>query len=170
MHTTGHLNQLSSQPIWKCFHPCLILKSQVFSNLAVLGEVHCFVEYRSGFPQQLLWPLESWPTASSVYRQQRGYCREGLFFTKVRADSSILHGARRTDEGDSRGVVLSCVLIPKQCPSRMLEAMWGTRCKSPLFNAPLLCLVFACLLYCVFDEVLVIIYCIFNAACQILWM
>lgn len=52
----------------------------------------------------------------------------------------------------------------------MLEATWGMRCKSLLFNAPLLYLVFACLLYCVFDEVLSIIYYIVNATCQTLWM
>lgn len=52
----------------------------------------------------------------------------------------------------------------------MLEAIRGMRCKSLLFNAPLLRLVFACLLYCVFDEVLIIIYYIFNATCQILYI
>lgn len=59
--------------------------------------------------------------------------------------------------GDSRGAVLPSVSVLKQCPSRMLEVTWGLRCKSLLFNAPLLCLVFTCLLYCVFDEVLIII-------------
>lgn len=72
--------------------------------------------------------------------------------------------------GDSREVVLPSVSVPKQCPSRMLEVTRGLRYKSLLFSAPLLCLVFACLLYCVFDEVLIIIYYICNAACQILWM
>lgn len=105
---------------------------------------------------------------SMLQAVERG-CKEGQLFTEVSADSSILHGARRTDVGDSRGVVLPSVSILKQCPSRMLEAIQGMRCKSLLFNAPLLCLVFACLLYCVFDEILIIIYYIFNALCQILW-
>lgn len=72
--------------------------------------------------------------------------------------------------GDSTGVVLPFVSVLKQCHSGMLEATWGMRCKSLLFNAPLLYLVFACLLYCVFDEVLSIIYYIVNATCQTLWM
>lgn len=52
----------------------------------------------------------------------------------------------------------------------VLEATQGMRCKSLLFNALLLSLVFACLLYCVFDEILIIIYYTFNAACEILRM
>lgn len=78
------------------------------------------------------------------YRQKRGYCREGLFFTKDNADSSILDGAKRIDVGDSGGVILPSVPVPKQCLSRMLEAVQEMmRCKSLLFNAPLLCLVFS---------------------------
>lgn len=103
------------------------------------------------------------------YRQQRGYGREGLFCREVGADSGVCHGARGTDEGDSTGVV-PFVSVLKQCHSRMLEATWGMRCKSLLFNAPLLYLVFACLLYCVFDEVLINIYYIVNATCQTLGM
>lgn len=72
--------------------------------------------------------------------------------------------------GDSTGVALPSVSVPKQCPSMVLEATQGMRCKSLLFNALLLCLVFACLLYCVFDEILIIIYYTFNAACEILRM
>lgn len=72
--------------------------------------------------------------------------------------------------GDSTGVVLPFVSVLKQCHSRMLEATRGMRCKRLLFNAPLLYLVFACLLYCVFDEVLIIIYYIVNATCQTPWM
>lgn len=72
--------------------------------------------------------------------------------------------------GDSTAVALPSVSVPKQCPSMRLEAIQGLRCKSLFFNAPLLCLVFACIPYCVFDEILIIIYCTFNTACQILSM
>lgn len=177
LQNTGHrctkcpLNQFSCQPVWKCFYPCLILKSPSLFKLSSSGRnLGFFVEYRSVFPQQFLWPLASWLTASSVYATGR---REGIAGRGCSSLKTVLSAvSSMVPEGFMWVAQEGSYFHLFQYRNNASAGCWKLYRRWWDVNAyfSMLCSVFSWLLYCVFDEVLIIIFCIFNATCQILWM